>query len=51
MIAGSVFRTIYRGTDMEAKVEVAIKALRSDCMNTKDKEDFENEVLLRIQYR
>jgi hypothetical protein len=46
VIASGGFGTIYRGTDMDANAEVAIKALRSDRMSARDKEDFEKEVLV-----
>jgi hypothetical protein len=46
VIASGGFGTIYRGTDMDANAEVAIKALRSDRMNARDKEDFKKEVLV-----
>jgi serine/threonine protein kinase len=45
VIASGGFGTVYRGTDMNANAEVAIKALRSDRMSARDKEDFEKEVL------
>jgi hypothetical protein len=46
VIASGGFGTIYRGTDMDANAEVAIKALRSDRMGARDKEDFEKEVFV-----
>ncbi len=46
VIASGGFGTVYRGTDMNANAEVAIKALRSDRMSARDKEDFEKEVLV-----
>jgi hypothetical protein len=44
VIAIGGFGTIYRGTDMDANAEVAIKALRSDRMSARDKQDFETEI-------
>jgi serine/threonine protein kinase len=50
VIASGGFGTIYRGTDMNANAEVAIKALRSDRMSVNDKKEFKKEVSVRIQY-
>ncbi len=43
VIASGGFGTIYRGTDMNANAEVAIKALRSDRMSVNDKKEFKKE--------
>ena len=47
-LASGGFGTIYLGVDMDANAEVAIKALRSDRMSARDKQDFEEEIMVRL---
>jgi serine/threonine protein kinase len=46
MIVSGGFGTVYCDTDMDANAKVAIKALQSDLMSARDKEDFKKEVLV-----
>ena len=47
VIAGGGFGSVYKGTDMDANIEVAIKVLRSDLTSKRDLADFEEATQVR----